>query len=134
MEAIQDSAVYVKEVDRHLTDFYYLLSWKRYLEEENTWEPSSAIQYLRKLLSKFYHKNPNRPTATSPPIYIASPMAKPIVKPTESSKRKQGRPIRRAKKCTKWGNKEESVKNASSNKMMNYHYYLKRKGMLSVNG
>ena len=36
MKAIQDSAVYAKKKDRHLLGLYYLISWKRYMEEENT--------------------------------------------------------------------------------------------------
>ena len=34
-EAIQDSVVYAKEVDRHLSGLYYLVTWKGYIEEEN---------------------------------------------------------------------------------------------------
>ena len=36
LEAIQDSAVYAKKADRYLPGLYYLVSWKKYLEEENT--------------------------------------------------------------------------------------------------
>ena len=37
VDAIQDSAVYARESKSgHLPDLYYLVSWKRYLEEENT--------------------------------------------------------------------------------------------------
>ena len=36
VKAIQDSTVYVKEVDRHLSGLYYLVSWKGYLEKQNT--------------------------------------------------------------------------------------------------
>ena len=37
VEAIWDSAVYARESKSgHLPDLYYLVSWKRYLEEENT--------------------------------------------------------------------------------------------------
>ena len=37
VEAIQDSAVYAKESESaHLPGLYYLVSWKRYPEEENT--------------------------------------------------------------------------------------------------
>ena len=36
IEAIQDSAIYTKEVDRHLPGLYYLDSWKRYPKEKNT--------------------------------------------------------------------------------------------------
>ena len=44
VKAIWDSAVYAKESELgHLQGLYYLVSWKRYLEEENTWELASAI-------------------------------------------------------------------------------------------
>ena len=36
VEAIQDSAVYAKEVDGYLPGLYYLVAWKDYLEEKNT--------------------------------------------------------------------------------------------------
>ena len=44
VEAIRDSAVYARESESgHLLGFYYLVSWKRYPEEENTWEPASTV-------------------------------------------------------------------------------------------
>ena len=65
VEAIRGSAVYARESESgHLPGLYYLVSWKGYPEEENTWEPASAVQHLRKLLSKFHHENPDKPTAT----------------------------------------------------------------------
>ena len=93
VEAIQDSAVYArKSKSGHLSGLYYLVSWKRYLEEENTWEPTSAVQHLRKLISSFHKDHPDKPTATSPAIIIDLPIARPIVKPTikpiESPKQK----------------------------------------------
>ena len=44
IEAIWDSAVYANksELD-HLSGLYYLVAWKRYPEEENTWELLSAV-------------------------------------------------------------------------------------------
>ena len=44
VEAIWDSAIYARksELD-YLPGFFYLVSWKRYPEEKNTWEPASAI-------------------------------------------------------------------------------------------
>ena len=36
VEAIIDSAIYAKEVERHLPGLYYLVSWKSYPEEEST--------------------------------------------------------------------------------------------------
>lgn len=38
-----------------------------YPEEENTWEPAWAVQYLRKLIITFHKDHPAKPTATSPP-------------------------------------------------------------------
>ena len=98
VEAIRDSAVYARESESgHLPGFYYLVSWKGYPEEENTWEPASAVQHLRKLISSFHKDHPDKPTATSPAIDTAPPMAR----PTEPLKRKRGRPIGRAKKRSK---------------------------------
>ena len=102
VETIQDSVVYVRESESdHLPDFCYLVSWKGYLEEENTWEPASAVQHLRKLISLFHKDHPDKPTVTSPAIDTAPLIASPIVRPTEPLKRKHGRPTGRATKCTK---------------------------------
>ena len=53
VEAIQDSAVYVKEADRYLPGLYYLIVWKSYSEEENTWEPFLAAMHLKKMVKPF---------------------------------------------------------------------------------
>ena len=98
VEAIRDSAVYARESESgHLSGLYYLVSSKGYPEEENTWEPASAIQHLRKLISSFHKDYFDKPTATSSAIDTAPPMAR----PTEPLKRKRGQPTRRAKKRTK---------------------------------
>ena len=92
VEAIRDSTVYARESESgHLPGLYYLVSWKRYLEEENAWEPASAVQHLRKFISLFYKDHPDKPTATSPAIDTIPPMARPTVRPTKPPKRKQGR-------------------------------------------
>ena len=44
IEKIRDSAVYTIESEAgHLPELYYLINWKRYLEEENTWEQTLAV-------------------------------------------------------------------------------------------
>ena len=44
VEVIQDNAIYARESkSSHLPGLYYLVSWKKYLEEENTWDPASAV-------------------------------------------------------------------------------------------
>ena len=102
MEAIWDSKVYTRESESgHLPGFYYLVSWKGYPEEKNTWEPVSAVQHLRKLISSFHKDHPDKPTATSPAIDTAPPMARPTVKPTGPPKRKRGRPANSTNKRAK---------------------------------
>ena len=91
VEAIWDSEVYVRESESgHLPGFYYLVSWKGYPEEENTWELASVVQQHRKLISSFHKDHLDKLTTTSPTINIAPPMAKPTVKPTGPPKQKRG--------------------------------------------
>ena len=104
VEAIRDSAVYARESESsHLPGLYYLVSWKGYSEEENTWKPASAVQHLRKLISSFHKDHPDKPIATSEAIDTAPPMARPTVKPTgkPSTKRKRARPANSSNKRTK---------------------------------
>lgn len=47
VKAIYNSMVYTKDLELgHLPELYHLVFWKNYLEEENTWEPYLAVQYL----------------------------------------------------------------------------------------
>lgn len=80
-EAIHNSMVYIKESKGQLPGLYYLILWKGYLEEKNTWEPTSAIQYLRRLVTTFHKNYLDKPTATSPLIDIAPPMTKSTIRP-----------------------------------------------------
>ena len=43
VDGIQDSVVYARESAGQLPRLYYLVLWKNYSEEENTWKPASAI-------------------------------------------------------------------------------------------
>ncbi len=74
----------------------YLILWKGYPEEENTWKPSSAIIHLQKLISTFYKENPEKPTATSLPLDSAPLIARPTI--PKESKRKRSRPSKGANK------------------------------------
>ena len=103
VEAIWDSAVYARESKLgHLPGLYYLVSWKQYPEEENTWKPTSVVQHLRKIISSFHKDYPDKPTSTSPALNNAPPMARPTVKPTEPLKQKRGWP---ANSTNKWAKK-----------------------------
>ena len=77
MEGIRNSAVYARESETgYLPGLYYLVSWKGYPEDKSTWKPALVVQYLQKLVSTFHKDHPNKLTATSLPIDLASPMAK----------------------------------------------------------
>ena len=102
VEAIWDSAVYARDLEGHLPGLYYLVAWKGYTKEENTWEPVSAIQHLRKQISLFHKDSLEKRTATSSPVNSASPRARPTVKPVRPiAKRKQGQPANNANKRAK---------------------------------
>lgn len=90
MEAIWDSAVYVQELTSgHIPGLHYLISWKSYPKEDNTWEPILIVQHLQKLLSTFHKDYSRKPTVTSASINLVSPMAKSSAKPI-GAKQKHG--------------------------------------------
>ncbi len=75
-KAIIDSVVYGQQANDQMPGLYYLVLWKRYPEKENTWEPSSVVAHLRKLINTFHKEHPKKPTATSPPLDSAPPMVR----------------------------------------------------------
>ena len=97
VDGIQDSAVYTKESAGQLPGLYYLVSWKGYSEEENTWEPASVIQHLQRLVTAYDKDNSEKPTATSVPVNTAPPIAR----PTAASIKKRGRPAKSTTTTTK---------------------------------
>ena len=62
-EAVHDSRVFKEgKIDKNSpTGLYYLVHWKDLPELENTWEPVSQIQYLKKIVRKFHSANPEKP-------------------------------------------------------------------------
>ena len=89
VEAIRESAVYAKKADGHLPGLYYLVAWKSYPEEENTWESSLAVIHLRKMVSTFHKNHLEKPTTTSALLDSAPPMAKPTTQLPTKQKREQ---------------------------------------------
>ena len=102
VQGICDSAVYARELEAsHVTGFYYLVSWKGYSEDENTWESASGVQQHRKLVSTFHKNLLDKLKATSPPINLAPPMAKSTAPPNVNGKRKRSRPVSSVRKRAK---------------------------------
>ena len=54
VETIWNCAIYANKAKIHLPGLYYLVVWKRYPEEENTWEPlySSVPKKAEQFLSQ----------------------------------------------------------------------------------
>ncbi len=96
VKAIIDSAVYGKEANNQILGLYYLVLWKSYLEEKNTWEPSLAVIHLRKLISTFHKEHPKKPTAISPPLDSTLLMVRFSV--PKKPKQKRGHPSKRTNK------------------------------------
>ena len=93
VEAICNSAVYASKSEGHLPGLYYLVSWKSYPKEENTWEPALAVLHFCKLISTFHRDYPEKPTATSLPKDSTPPIAGLTIKPkvkASSTKQKRG--------------------------------------------
>ena len=106
VEVIWDNAVYTRESKSgHLSSLYYLVSWKGYPKEENTWEPASVVGHLRKLINSFHKDYPDTLTATTPAIDTTPPMARPTIRATvkssEPPKQKQGWPVNNTNKQAK---------------------------------
>lgn len=43
VETICDNAVYMRELQDHLSDLYYLVSWESYSEAKNTYELARIV-------------------------------------------------------------------------------------------
>lgn len=75
-----------------LPELFYLLLYQSFFIEKNTWEFSSANQYLWKIISFLNKKYFEKSTATFPTINMALPRPKLIVKPIKPIlKQKHGR-------------------------------------------
>ena len=105
LEAIRNSAVHAMKLESgHLPRLYYLVAWKSYPKEENTWKPFLAIQHLKKLISLLYKDHFEKPTASSLPVNSVPPMARLTIKLMAKFTPKQKRG-RLAKSDNKWAKK-----------------------------
>lgn len=74
--------IYAKESKAdHLPRFYYLVLWKSYSKEKNTWEPASSVQHFQKVVGNFFKDNPDQPTATFLLVEKAQARARFTMKP-----------------------------------------------------
>ena len=98
VETVIDSTMYGQQTNdnNQIQGLYYLVLWENYSEKENTWEPSLAIIYLRKLINPFYKEYPEKRIVTSLPLDSALSMTKPIV--LKKPKQKCARPSKKANK------------------------------------
>ena len=54
VKAICNKAVYISKSEGYLPGFYYLILWKGYPKEKNTWKLPLAMLHFRKLISIFH--------------------------------------------------------------------------------
>ena len=104
MEAIQDIAVYAKEADGYSPKLYYLMVWIGYLKKENTWEPSSTVIHLQKMINIFHKDHSEKSTITSASLNFFPSMTKSIIKLLINWKRECPT---KSTKCVKLGDKED---------------------------
>ena len=80
-KGIWNSTIYTKVLDAgYLLRLYYLVFWKSYLEEEDTWKSSLTVMHLQKIVNTFHKDHLGKLIVTSPPLDSALPMAKLIIK------------------------------------------------------
>ena len=95
VKAFCNRKFYATEFDNshYLPGFYYLILWKGYPKEKNTWKPILAMLHLRKLISTFHQDYLEKLIATCLLIDSALPIARLTVKPraeASSTKQKHG--------------------------------------------
>ena len=97
VDSIRDSVVYAKKLAGQIQRLYYLVLWKGYPQEKNTWVSTLAIQHFRRLVTAYHKDNPEKSTVTSAPVNTIPLMARPsaLPRPTPITdiqiKRKRGR-------------------------------------------
>ncbi len=73
-ELVDDELEYEAEkiLDSRLSrgKLQYLVKWRGYPNEENTWEPEDNLKHSPNLLDEFHHKNPSAPRRLDPSICI----------------------------------------------------------------
>lgn len=71
VEAIFNSTFYFKISENgHFPDLYYLILYKKFFQEENTWKPVFAIQHLSKFVNNFHKYYPKKFIVIFPLIYL----------------------------------------------------------------
>ena len=99
VEAIQDNVVYAKKANKYLLKLYYLIIWKGYLQEENTWKSSLVVMHLRNMISTFHKDYPKKPIATSASLNSVPSMEKLTIKLFTNGK--QRRQVKSTIKCVR---------------------------------
>ena len=65
VEAVLDSRWH--KVGRGRQDLQYLVKWKGYGPEENTWEPAANLEHARRRIGDFHRQFPNAPKPVPAP-------------------------------------------------------------------
>lgn len=110
---IWDSAVYAKKLEaKSPLRLYYLIVWKSYPKEKNTWKPILVVKHLWKPINSVHKNNLDISTATyllvNSTLLTARTIFRPRNKSIKATKRKLGWfYINSANKCLKSSEKTE---------------------------
>lgn len=95
VKAIRNSTVYEKMLESgQQPKLHYLILWRGYPKEENTWKLSLRDQHFWKMISSFQKNHRDKPITTFSTVITASPMATPLSKSTGSIKQIRNRPAK----------------------------------------
>ena len=85
VEDIIDSRIFDKGELRENSPggLHYLVDWLNYPESERTWEPVAGVRHLKRLISRFHHRHPDKVTFKS-------------VKPVDKGHKRMGSGIKRS--------------------------------------
>ena len=68
----------IRDSRKHRGRLQYLVHWKGYPREEDSWEPAKNVQHATQVVADFHRQNPSRPKATNAIHWSPKPSLPPL--------------------------------------------------------